>query len=74
MTTLENMSQSDLRRLIEEIVDERLAAREAVRRVGQDMSDKPSWDEARAFIETHRLKPTPGSKSPLEMLREDRDR
>ena len=72
MTALANMTDNDLRRLIEEIVDERLEAR-LLRFPEQDINVKPSWEEARAYIESHRLTPSPGTKSALEMLREDRD-
>lgn len=40
----------------------------------QDEDDELTWDEIRANVERHRWTPPPGSKSSLELLREDRDR
>jgi hypothetical protein len=75
MTTIEKMTLEELRRLIDERIDDRLT-----RLLGEfEISDEPdedddlTWDEIRAAVERHRWTPPPGAKSSLELLREDRD-
>ncbi len=63
-----DMTVEELKALIVEVVDERLRNKEEPRR------DNRSVKEILESIERHRWTPPPGSKSTLELLREDRDR
>ncbi|HOA23469.1 MAG TPA: hypothetical protein PK801_15460 [Aggregatilineales bacterium] len=64
-----DMDMHQLRRLIEQVVDERMRARLASYR---QKSDRPIADLLAAMRENIWV-PPPGTKSSLEMLREDRD-
>jgi len=75
MASIEKMTLEELRRLIDERIDDRLT-----RLLGKfeipdepDEDDDLTWDEIRAAVERHRWTPPPGAKSSLELLREDRD-
>ena len=63
-----DMTVEELKALIVEVVDERLRNKE------QPSRDNRSVKEILESIERHRWTPPPGSKSTLELLREDRDR
>ncbi|KAB2902380.1 MAG: hypothetical protein F9K27_17075 [Anaerolineae bacterium] len=63
------MTMEELKQLIEEIVDQRLAAL-----LEQDETDTRTMEEIFASIERNRWTPPPGTKSSQELLREDRDR
>ncbi|MEJ2148758.1 MAG: hypothetical protein P8Z40_04695 [Chloroflexota bacterium] len=76
MATIADMNLQDLKKFIEETIDERLT-----RLLGSfEIPDEPdeddglSWDEIRASVERHRWTPPPGAKSSLDLLREDRER
>lgn len=76
MATVADMTLEDLKRLIEETIDERLT-----RLLGQfEIPDEPdengalTWDEVRAIVEHRRWTPPSGARSSLELLREDRER
>ncbi|MBW4588147.1 hypothetical protein G7B40_002510 [Aetokthonos hydrillicola Thurmond2011] len=62
-----NMTVEELKALIIDIVNERLSSKE------QAPQDNRSVKEILESIERHRWTPPPGSKSTLELLREDRD-
>ncbi len=75
MATLANMTLEELKRLIEEIIDERLTKQLGTFEIeATDADDDTTWDEVRTFVERQRWTPPHGSKSSLELLREDRDR
>ncbi|MBO3462900.1 hypothetical protein G4P69_30345 [Aetokthonos hydrillicola CCALA 1050] len=61
------MTVEELKALIIDIVNERLSSKE------QAPQDNRSVKEILESIERHRWTPPPGSKSTLELLREDRD-
>lgn len=76
MATIGNMTVEELKRLIEDALDERLT-----RLLGRfeegDLSQESAplgWTELRRQVERHRWTPPPGARSALELLREDRDR
>ncbi|MCB9453929.1 MAG: hypothetical protein H6672_21055 [Anaerolineaceae bacterium] len=60
------MTLDELNQIIEDTVDRRF-------QVWSRPEEKRSVFEILDFIEKHRIIPPPGSKSALEMLREDRD-
>jgi hypothetical protein len=75
MMTIAEMSLDDLKQLIEVTIDARLT-----HRLGTfEIPDEPEtdaeddWDTIRASIQHHRWTPPPGSRSSLELLREDRE-
>lgn len=75
MATIANMTLDDLKKFVEETLDERLT-----RLLGRfeipdepDADDGLTWDEVRALVEEHRWTPPPDAKSSLEFLREDRE-
>jgi hypothetical protein len=70
MATIANMTMDELKKLVEETVDQRLT-----QLLGEpDDDERLIWDEIRASVDRHRWTPPPGAKSSLEFLREDRDR
>jgi hypothetical protein len=75
MTTISDMTLEELKKLINEAVDERLTQLLDTFEIPEepDEDDNLTWDEIRAFVERHRWTPPPGAKSSLELLREDRD-
>jgi hypothetical protein len=78
MTTITNMTLEELKRLIDQRVDERLSkifGEFEVRETDfvEDEPDDRTLQEVFASIEKNRWTPPPGAKSSLELLREDRD-
>lgn len=79
MATIRDMTIEQLRRMINQQIEERLS-----RLAGQfnleleaspdDEEDARTWEEVQADIERDRWTPPPGAKSSLELLREDRER
>jgi hypothetical protein len=76
MATIAEMTLEDLKKFVEETLDERLT-----RLLGSfefaddaDEDDGLTWDEIRASVEQHRWAPPHGAKSSLSLLREDRER
>ena len=61
-----DMTREELNQLIEDVVDRRL---QGLLKPQDDRSQEAIMD----YIEQHRIVPPKGAKSPLEMLREDRD-
>ena len=61
-----DMTEDELNALIERVVDRRL-------QYLFKPKDTRSREEILDSIDRHRITPPPGTKSPLEMLREDRD-
>jgi hypothetical protein len=74
MTTIANMTLEDLKKFVEETLDERLTRLLGTFEFGEDTPAEKelTWDEIRALVERHRWTPPPGAKSSLELLREDR--
>jgi hypothetical protein len=75
MATIANMTLEDLKKFVEETLDERLTRLLGAFEI-PDESDEDNgltWDEIRASVERHRWTPPPGAKSSLELLREDRE-
>ena len=75
MATIANMTLEDLKKFVEETIDERLT-----RLLGTfEIPDEPeeddglTWDEIRTTVERHRWTPPPSAKSSLKLLREDRE-
>ena len=67
MTLIQQLTLEELRAMIDEVVERKF----------QQLLGKPdprSLDEIFESIDQHRWTPPPGSKSTLELLREDRDR
>jgi hypothetical protein len=76
MATIANMTFEDLKKFVEETIDERLTRLLGTFEIPDeaDADDGLTWDEIRASVEHHRWTPPPGAKSSLELLREDRER
>jgi hypothetical protein len=75
MTSVGEMSLEELKKFVNDAIYERLT-----KSLGQfefpdepDDDDHLSWDEVRALADKHRWTPPPGSKTSIELLREDRD-
>lgn len=66
--SIEGMTQSELEALIDERIQQALAKQSTVQTVTAH-----DWDDVRQMIESNRWTPPADAKSPLEMLREDRD-
>ena len=75
MATIANMTLEDLKKFVEETLDERLTRLLGAFEIldEPDAEDDLTWDEIRASVERHRWTPPPGAKSSLELLREDRE-
>jgi hypothetical protein len=75
MATIANMTLEDLKKFVEETLDERLTRLLGTFEIPDepDEDDGLTWDEIRASVEQHRWTPPPGAKSSLELLREDRE-
>lgn len=74
MAKIGDMTLEELKKVIEEAIDERLTQMFGVFEVEDDDDvEEMTWDEIRAEVEKHRWTPPPGAKSSLEFLREDRD-
>ncbi len=80
MATIQNMTLEELRRLIDERIEERLTIllgkfemdEEAL--YTDEAPDTRPWEQVKLDIERDRWTPPPGAKSSLALLREDRDR
>jgi hypothetical protein len=75
MKTIAEMTLEELKKLIDDAIDERLTQLLGTFEVPDepDEDNNRTWDEIRASVERHRWTPPPGAKSSLELLREDRD-
>ncbi|MFN8373039.1 MAG: hypothetical protein U0694_09200 [Anaerolineae bacterium] len=79
MTTIGNMTLEELKRLINETVDERLKRLFGEFEINEDEffpdeePDTRTLTEVLASIDENMWTPPPGAKSSLELLREDRD-
>lgn len=75
METIAGMTLADLKRFVEETIDERLTRLLGTFEIVDEFEDRDSlsWDEIRAAVEHYRWTPPPGAKTSLELLREDRD-
>lgn len=74
MVTIANMTPEELKRFVEETVDERLTRFLGRFEFPETPDDTLTWEEIRAAVERYRWTPPPGAKSSLEFLREDRDK
>ena len=72
MTPIADMTLDDLKKLVEETLDERLTHLLGAFELPDDADEAelPPWDEIRAAVEQRRWTPPPGAKSSLELLRE----
>ncbi len=75
MASIADMTLDDLRHFVEQTLDERLT-----RVLGafeqptpSDSDESSSWDMVRDMAERYRWTPPSGTKSGLQMLREDRE-
>lgn len=79
MATIEKMTIEQLRRLIDERIDERLTGLLGKFEIGdeelfaEEETDTRTWEQVKQDIERDRWTPPPGAKSSLELLREDRE-
>lgn len=75
MTTVGNMSVEELKRFVEDTIDERLTRLLGAFETPEEPSDDDTmtWDEIRAAADRYRWTPPPGAKSSLELLREERN-
>lgn len=75
MTTIANMTLEDLKKFVEDTIDERLTRLLGTFEIPDESDEENAltWDEIRALVERHRWTPPPGAKSSLELLREDRE-
>ncbi len=79
MATIEKMTIEQLRRLIDERIDERLTDLLGKFEIDEEElfadeePDARTWEQVKQDIERDRWTPPPGAKSSLELLREDRE-
>ncbi len=74
MATIANFTVEDLKRLVEETVDQRLTHLLGIFEMPDTDDEEPlTWDEIRAMADRYRWTPPQGAKTSLEFLREDRD-
>jgi hypothetical protein len=79
MATIEKMTIEQLRRLIDERIDERLTGLlgkfeiDEEELFAEEEPDTRTWEQVKQDIERDRWTPPPGAKSSLELLREDRE-
>ena len=73
MATIANMTFEDLKKFVEDTIDERLTHALGTFELPEPTDEELTWDEIRSAVQRHRWTPPPGAKSSLEMLREDRD-
>jgi len=78
MATIANMTLEELKRLIDQRIDERLGRMFGEFEIQEadlfeDELDNRTLQEVFASIEKNRWTPPPGAKSSLELLREDRE-
>lgn len=74
MASVQDMTLDDLKRFVEQTIDERLSRLLGKLEVAEESDSEVTWDEVRAAVEEHRWTPPPGAKPSLDLLREDRDR
>ncbi len=76
MATIANMTMEELKKFVEEAIDERLTQLLGTFELSEEPDEDTglTWDEIRDLVERHRWTPPPGAKSSLELLREDRER
>lgn len=72
--TIANMTPQELKRFVEETVDERLTRMLGTFEIAEEPENDLTWDEIRALADRHRWTPPSSAKSALEFLREDRER
>ena len=72
--TIAHMTPQELKRFVEETVDERLTRMLGTFEMAEAPENDLTWDEIRALADHHRWTPPPGAKPALEFLREDRER
>jgi hypothetical protein len=75
MATIANMTMEELKKFVEDTIDERLTQLLGTFEIPEepDQDDNLTWDEIRASVERHRWTPPPGAKSSRDFLRESRD-
>jgi hypothetical protein len=79
MTTIGKMTLEELRRLIDERIDDRLAPLldrfeiDDGELFTDEEPDTRTWEQVKEDIERHRWTPPPGTPSVTQLLREDRD-
>jgi hypothetical protein len=79
MATIDKMTIEQLRRLIDERIDERLTGLlgrfeiDEEELFADEEPDTRTWEQVKQDIERDRWTPPPGAKSSLELLREDRE-
>lgn len=84
MSTIEHMTLEELQRLNDERLGERVDKRLSVFRSKTELEEKGflpnnsadlrNWEQVKQDVKRHRWTPPSGAKSPLELLRDDRDR
>ena len=80
MATIEKMTIKQLQRLIDQRIDERLMGLLGKFEIDEEEffadeePDTRTWEQVKQDIERDRWTPPPGTKSSLELLREDRER
>jgi hypothetical protein len=80
MMTIKDMTMDKLKQIIGHQIDERLVSLLGKFELQEEdiftdeAPDTRTWEQVKQDIERHRWTPPPGAKSPLELLREDRDR
>lgn len=79
MATIEKMTIEQLRRLIDERIDERMTGLLGNFEIAEEEffadegPDTRTWEQVKQDIERDRWTPPSGAQSSLELLREDRD-
>lgn len=74
MATIAKMTPEDLKKFVEDTIDERLTQLLGSFELDEEADDNGlTWDEIRARVKRHRWTPPPDAKSSLDLLREDRD-
>ena len=76
MTTIADMTLGELKQIVEGMIDERLSQLLGTFEILEEPDEENglTWDDIRTSVERNRWTPPPGSKSSLDLLREDRDR
>jgi hypothetical protein len=80
MATVQNMTLEQLKRLIDQRIDERLTVLLGRFEIDEEAlftdeePDTRTWEQVQQDIEQDRWTPPSGAKSSLELLREDRER
>jgi len=75
MTQIADMTLDDLKKFVEETLDERLTHLLGAFELPDEFDEDETqpWEKIRAAVEQRRWTPPPGAKSSLELLREDRE-